>query len=281
MTRLHFISACFLAALCAVPAAAPAQQSFKQRFFAHNAVMTRLQPSWPTPLVEAEPRLTQYYRFAFSHQLTSSGAQTFTYGNGRGGGVIAWNRFEFDAFPPPYIQHNTPGAADGFGDPELLMKLRLISANAERGNYIATFLLGRTFPTGSHSNGAETGIWSPTLAGGVGLTRRIDVETSLGGSLPTGKIADQGRSIAWNGLAQVHTSRSTWLEVENNALYFIGGPHDSQMQNFLTPAGYYICRSPEWSSTHPFLIFATGMQIATSAFHTYNHNFIGEMRVLF
>jgi hypothetical protein len=243
--------------------------------------MAGLQPAWPTPLVEAEPRLTQYYRFAFSHQYTGSGAATLDYGNGRGGGIVAWNRCEFDAFPPGYIQHNTPGTADGFGDTELLVKLRLFSANAGHGNYIATFLLGRSFPTGSHTNGAQTGVWFPTLAGGKGITRRLDVESSLGGSMPTGKIAQQGRSIAWNTLTQLHTSTSTWLELENNALYHIGGPHDGHMENFLTPAAYYVLRSPEWSPTHPVLVFATGMQIATSAFHSNNHNFIAEMRILF
>jgi hypothetical protein len=290
VTRSRFISFCSLAALCAASAAAgaqqpapaaPAQQSFKQRFFAHNAVMAGLQPAWPTPLVEPEPRLTQYYRFAFSNQYTSSRTQTVDYGNGRGGGIVAWNRFEFDAYPPGYVQHNTPTSADGFGDTALLMKLRLASANAEHGNYIATFLLDRTFPTGSHTNGAKTGAWIPILAGGKGITRRIDVETALGGTLPTGKIADQGRSISWNALTQLHSSRSTWLEFENNALYFVGGPHDGQMQNFVTPAAFYIYRQPEWAPTHPFLVFTAGMQIATSRFHTYNHNFIGEMRILF
>jgi len=36
-----------------------------------------------------------------------------------------------------------------------------------------------------------------------------------------------------------------------------------------------------WGPTHPFLVFAEGMQIATSRFHTYNHNLISEMRILF
>ena len=245
--------------------------------------MARLQPSWPTPLVEPEPRLTQYYRFAFSNEYTSSDTQTVNYGNGRGGGIVAWNRIELDAYPPGYTQHNNSSDADGFGDTEVLGKLRLASANAsvQHGNYIVTFLLGRSFPTGSHANGAETGVWTPTLAGGKGLTRRVDVESSLGGSLPAGKTAEQGRSIAWNALAQMHITRSTWLELEDNVLYFVGGPHDGEKQNFLTPVAYYIFRRPEWKPTHPFLIFATGMQIATSAFHTYNHNFIGEMRIMF
>lgn len=275
ITRLVFV-----AALTAVCAAATAQQPFMERFLAHNAAMAGLQPAWPTPLVEPEPRLTQYYRFAFSREFTSTGSETVNYGNNRGGGIIAWNRFEFDALPPGYVQHNS-AAADGFGDFSALMKLRIVSADAAHGNYIATFLLGRSFPTGSYNNGAPTGVWTPTLAGGIGLSKRVNVETSLGGTMPTGKIAAQGRAIVWNALTQAHTSRSTWLEISDNATYYFEGSHDGRMQNFLTPAAFYIYRSPEWQATHPFLVFGAGMQIATSAFHTYNHNLIAEMRILF
>lgn len=283
MKRTQFISAYLLAIACLAAYAqqpASAKQSFKDRFFAHNAAMTRLQPGWPTPLVEAEPRLTQYYRFAFSHAYAPAGTETVNFGNARGGGIVAWDRCEFDVYPPGYVQHNS-ASADGFGDVAALMKFRIASANALHGNYIATFLLGRTFPTGSHSNGAETGTWDPTLAGGIGLGKRIDAETSLGGTLPTGKIAAQGRAIAWNALTQGHLTSSTWLELENNATFFRGGPHDGQMQNFITPGAFYVYKSPEWQPTHPFLVFAAGMQIATSRFHTYNHNMIAEMRILF
>ena len=38
------------------------------------------------------------------------------YGNGRGGGIVAFNRFEFDYCPPNYIQHNSASTPDGFGD---------------------------------------------------------------------------------------------------------------------------------------------------------------------
>lgn len=259
---------------------AQCQQSFRQRFFRHNYAAAAVEPAWPTPVVEAEPRLTQYYRFAFSNQYTAAGTQTMNYGNGRGGGIIAWNRMEFDVLPPPYIQHNST-AADGFGDTSVLAKLRLASGNAERGNYIVTALLSHTFATGSGSNGAQTDSWNPTLAGGKGLTRRIDVESSLGGSLPTGKIAAQGRAIAWNALVQDHVSGPIWLELENNATFFKGGSHDGLMQNFITPGAFYIYRDKEWQPEHPFFVFAGGMQIATSGFHTYNHNLIAEMRILF
>jgi hypothetical protein len=262
-----------------MPFQAGAQQSRMQRFRSHNASMTALQPSWPTPIVEAEPRITQYYRFAFSNQYAAAGTQTVNYGNGRGGGILAFNRFEFDWFPPNYVQHNS-AATDGFGDTAVLAKYRIASANAEHGNYILTAALGHTFATSAH-NGALTDVWTPTLCGGIGFLKHFDVESSLGGTLPTGKIAAQGRAIAWSALVHDRVTEHAWLEIENNATYFFAGSHDGKMQNFITPAAYYVVKKKDWSPAHPFFVFAEGMQIATSGFHTYNHNLISELRVLF
>jgi hypothetical protein len=275
---LAFVAATSISVTCS--RAASAQQSFRARFFAHNDVMSALQPTWPTPVVETEPRLTQYYRFSFSNQYTAAGTETTSYGNARGGGIIAWNRCEFDVLPPPYIQHNST-AADGFGDTSTLVKYRIVSGNAEHGNYILTAVLSHTFATGSAKNGALTDSWNPTLAGGKGLTKRLDVESSLGGSMPTGKISAQGRSITWNSLVQDHLTKSAWLELENNATFFRGGSHNGEMQNFVTPGAFYVFRRSDWKPTHPFLVFDGGMQIATSRFHTYNHNLVAEMRILF
>ena len=88
-------------------------------------------------------------------------------------------------------------------------------------------------------------------------------------------------SIAWTALAQAHATRHVWFEVENNATFFIGGSRDGKMQNFLTPAAFYVVRQKEWKATHPYFIIDGGMQIATSGFHTYNHNLISEMRMIF
>jgi hypothetical protein len=278
----------FVAGL-AYPSTAQAQQSpqaqqtgqdrFLARFFAHNYAMTALEPSWPTPLVESDPRLTQYYRFAFSNEYTPAGTQTVNYGNNRGGGIVAWNRVQIDWLPPSYSQHNS-SATDGFGDTSVLGKYRIASANADHGNYILTAILSHTFASSPH-NGALTDSWTPVLAGGVGFLRHFDAESALGGLLPTGKIAAQGRTIMWNALVQDHVARPIFLEIENNATFYVGGSHDGRMQNFITPAAYYVYKKSDWKPQHWFLVFAGGMQIATSQFHTYNHNTIAEMRILF
>ena len=107
---------------------------------------------------------------------------------------------------------------------------------------------------------------------GVGVT---------GGTLPTGKIGVQGRSVLWNALIHDHVTTHWWLELENNATYFVDGPRDGKMQNFITPATYYVIKKSEWKPTHPYFVLAEGVQIATSGFHTYNHNLISELRILF
>ena len=242
--------------------------------------MTALQPAMITPLVAPDPRVVQYAKLSFSNQYTAAGTQTVSYGNTRGLGIVSGNRFELDWIPPSYIQHNST-AADGFGDTSTMVKYRIASGNAEHGNFEVSAMLSHCFATGSHKNGAATDSYGPTLVGGYAFKKRFDVISSLGGSLPTGKIAAQGRSITWNALIQTHATRHIWFEVENNATFYHRGSHDGKMQNFITPAAFYVVRSKEWKPTHPFLIFDCGMQIATSGYHSYNHNLISEMRILF
>jgi len=256
-----------------------AQQSFTERFASHNGTMSALQPALITPFVGADPRLIQYARLSVAHQYTAAGTETVSYGNNRGAGIVVGKRFEFDYMPPAYIQHNST-AVDGFGDTAAVVKYRIASGNAESGNFDIAAILGHCFATGSHKNGASTGSFAPTLVGGYAF-RRFDVISSVGGTLPTGKISTQGRTIAWSALMQAHATRHVWFEVENNATFYFAGSHDGKMQNFVTPAAFYVVRKKEWKPLHPFFIIDGGMQFATSGFHTYNHNLISEMRVIF
>ena len=269
-------SSLLLAALLTVGVTGLPAQSFSE----HNSAMAKLQPAFITPLVAPDPRLIQYARFSVSHEYNAEGAETVNYGNGRGVGVIAGNRFEFDFVPPPYIQHNS-AAVDGFGDTSVLAKLRIASGDAESGNFDIAAVLSHCFATGSYKNGAATDSYSPAITAGFAFRRRLDVMTSLGGTLPAGKIYLQGRSITWNTLAQAHATPHVWFEVENNSTFYFAGSHDGKMQNFVTPAAFYVVRQKSWRPAHPFFIVDGGMQVATSGFHTYNHNLITEARVLF
>ena len=274
-----FLFLCSIAIPFAGAAAARAQQSFGEQFLGHNASMSALQPALITPLVAPDPRLVQYVKLSFANQYNAAGTQTVNFGNSRGIGLVAGNRVEFDVVPPPYIQHNSK-AMDGFGDMATLVKYRIMSGNAKHGNYELTAILNRCFATGSYKNGAATGSFGPAIAAAKAF-RRMDVIASLGGTLPTGKIAAQGRSIVWNSLFQAHVSRPVWFEIENNASFYFAGKNDGKIQDFVTPAVFYVFRKKEWKPQHPFLILDGGMQIATSHFHTYNHNLISELRILF
>lgn len=258
--------------------AMPGQSQFRM-LPANNPKMAAYQPALITPLVTPDPRLIQYARFSVSHQYTSAHAETINWGNCRGGGVIVGKRWEFDWIPPNYVVHNSK-AKDGAGDTSLVAKYRIASGNAEHGNYVVAAAVNRTFATGSYSNGGATGSFTPTVMG-AWAHRKMDVISSMSGLLPTGEVAKQGRTANSNTALQFHPVRPIWLEVENNATFFHGGPHDGEMQNFVLPAGLFVIRPKRWGLAHPWFIVDSGMQIATSHFHTYNHNLITEVRVLY
>lgn len=162
MRILRLISMMVAAVLWMGRTSLVAQPSQWERFRAHNAEVAGLQPAMVTPLVAADPRLIQYVRLAVSHEYAAAGNETVTYGNGRGAGMIAFRRFEFDVMPPPYIQHNST-ARDGFGDASAAMKVRVASGNAEHGNFDVAASLIHCFATGSHTNGARTDSFAATV----------------------------------------------------------------------------------------------------------------------
>ena len=125
-----------------------------------------------------------------------------------------------------------------------------------------------------------TGAYFPKLAVGKAFGR-FNAQTVVNGVLPTAKTALQGRAVEWNLTAQVRAGSHAWFDVENNATFILGGPCDGKVQNYVTPAAFYMVRRKEWQPTHLAMVFATGMQIATSSFHMYNQNLVTEMRILF
>src|SRR6185437_7800899 len=154
------------------------------------------QPSWSVPLVSPYPMLIQVFREDFSRQIAPARTATWNYGASRGLNLIPGFNSEFDFYPPPYIQHNTPKVKDGFGDVGFLYKYRILSANEKHGNYLLSAQVTATIATGSHSNGSTDASVSPTLLAGKGFGR-FDVISCLGGNLPTGDTDKLGRSVAW------------------------------------------------------------------------------------
>jgi hypothetical protein len=263
-----------MASACAVSS----QETSYEQFRGHNQAMTALQPAWMGPLIQSDSRLSQAARISVSNMYIPT--QTVSYGNNHGVSLIAANRFQFDFDPPAFFRNHCAALKDGFGNAAAQVKWRLASGNAEHGNFTLTAMLARSFTPGSQQNGMLTGAFFPKLAAGRAWGR-FNVQTVVDGVLPTGKVTAQGRAVEWNLTAQAHPNAHLWFDIENNATFNRGGPFDGKTQNFITPAAFYMVRRRGWEPTHAAVVFDTGMQIATSGFHLYNHNLISEMRILF
>jgi hypothetical protein len=279
MTRKTFA---LLFLLAATNTSLLGQDNFFAKWEARTSATQAKQPSWPPPLISPYPMLIQVFRADFTRQITPALTSTWNYGASRGLNLIPGFNSEVDVYYAPYIQHNTPKAIDGFGDVGFLYKYRILSRNEKDGNYMLSAQLTATIPTGSHSNGSPDSSVSPTLLSGKGFGK-FNVISCLGGTLPTEETNKVGRSIAWNTTAQYHISKYVWPELESNATWFFAGKNDGKKQNFVTP-GIVFSKfkfRPSDETSRVGVAFGAGMQIATSQFHTYNHELAFTSRLVF
>jgi hypothetical protein len=231
------------------------------------------------PLIQSDGRLGQAVRFSVSN-ADFSGTRTINYGNGKGISMIVDRRFQIDLDPPSYFRNHSTAEKDGFGNAGTQVKWRIASGNATHGNFAISAVLYHAFAPRVEQNLMLTPYYCPSIAAGKGFGRLALLGT-VGGLLPTSKIALQGRAIEWNSTAQMHLGKYSWFDVEDNAIFFHAGPLDGKMQNMITPAAFYMIRRNEWKPQHASVVFGTGMQIATSGYHYINHNLITEMRLVF
>jgi Putative MetA-pathway of phenol degradation len=258
------------------------QNNFFANWEARTTATQARQPSWPPPLVAPYPMLIQVFRTDISRQITPTHTDTWNYGAGRGLNLVPGHNSEIDVYYAPYMQHNAPKVKDGFGDVGFLYKYRFVSRNEKQGNFMLSAQLTATIPTGSYSNGSPDASVSPTLLSGKGWGK-LDVISCLGGNLPTEETNKIGRSIAWNTTAQYHLAKYVWPELESNSTWFFAGKNDGKKQNFLTPGVVFSKFKLRPSDEHSRMgaAFGAGMQIATSQFHTYNHNLVFTARYIF
>ncbi len=256
-----------------------AQESRYSAFRAHNADMMAVQPSWMGPLIQSDSRLSQSVRISVAN-FNQPGAQVLSYGNNHGVTLITERRLQFEFDPPAFFRNHSAALKDGFGNAAVQVKYRIASGNAEHGNYAVTAILAHDFAPRAYQNDLLSSVYGPRIAAGKAFGR-FNVQTTLGGFLPTAKVTEQGRAIEWNLTGQVHPNDKLWLDVENNAAFIKGSSFDGKTQNFMTPAAFYMLKRRDWGPTHSVAVLGAGMQIATSSFHFYNHNLITEVRVLF
>jgi hypothetical protein len=240
------------------------QDNFFAKWESRTSATQARQPSWPPPLVSPYPMLIQVFRADFTRQITPALTSTWNYGAGRGLNLIPGFNSEVDVYYAPYIQHNTPKAIDGFGDVGFLYKYRILSKNEKDGN------------------GSPDSSISPTLLSGKGFGK-FNVISCLGGTLPTEETNKVGRSVAWNTTAQYHISKYVWPELESNATWFFAGKNNGKKQNFVTPGIVFskFKLRPGDETSRIGVAFGAGMQIATSQFHTYNHELAFTTRFVF
>jgi hypothetical protein len=257
---------------------AAAQGAFVHEWLDHVTRIQNEEPHWISPLIMTTPRLEQKFREDVVRQSVPGGYVWDYNNNAKGVEFVPVRPIAITLnVVPPYLQHDVPGAKDGFGDVNFLLKYRFVARNEAKGNYVVTAFLGASVPTGSHQNGSNSATVSPTLAGGKGWGR-ANVESSLGGVLPVDSARTVGRSLVWNSVAQYHVGRYLWPEVESNATFYKGGPRDGKTQEFLTP-GVLLGRFPFHNRTG--ITLGLGMQIATSQYHAYNHAIVLSGRVPF
>ena len=283
MTRINPTTISARLRLCAFLAAlfltvAPARAQLLEEWQARVTQTQAEQPHWVTPLVTVTPRLEQEFRFDILRQRTPGGEDLLNLGGGKGLELIPSRRIEIIiAAPPPYLIHHDRNIKDGFGDETFLLKYRVASGNEEHSSYILTFFLGGSIPTGSYKNGSPAAVVTPTVAAGKGFGK-LSVQSTLGVGLPVDSVQRLGHSVAWNTAFQYRAKRFLWPELEVNSTFFKGGLNDGKKQTFLTP-GVVIGRFPLHKRMG--LTLGTGMQIAATHFHAFDHDFIITARLPF
>ena len=235
------------------------------------------QPDWLSPLATTSGRLKQEFRYDIWDQPAGGGNRSYQFGGSKGLEFITSSRTQILIGVPTYTLVSPNGPPSGFGDLPLMLKFRISSAERTEGNYLVTFLLVATAPTGSHRYGAGDAVLTPTMALGKGW-RRFDVQSTLGVNLPAGDTAKLGRQLLWNTAFQYRAAWKLWPELEANSTFYTTGKYAGETQLFLTP-GLGIGRA---HLAGPFrLSAAVGMQIAATQFHTYNHRWMLSTRVSF
>jgi hypothetical protein len=232
-----------------------------------------------TPIVTVTPRLEQELRYEQFWESQPHGAWLDSYGGGKGLELIPMQNVEVILGIPAYQVHSSPKEANGFADWPLLFKYRILSGNAEHGDYILTAFLGFTFPTGNNNNTNHYEITTPTLAFGKGFGK-FDIQSTFGVSIPSigGLHRGPGTPILWNTALQYHLDRFFWPEVEFNYTYWPNGTDRYRKQLFVTP-GIIFGKFPIHGRIG--LTIGAGVQIAVTDNPTYYRNVVLTARLPF
>jgi hypothetical protein len=262
----------------AAPESCPVVDYFTHWFDRVNEIQAE-QPHWVTPLVTVTPRLEEELRYDQFHETVPGGNSLDVYGGGKGVELIPLRPVEVIIGVPAWETENTSPRKSGWADETFLLKYRLLSANAENGDYILTAFFGLSVPSGSDDFSAHHYGFTPTIAFGKGFGR-FDIQSTVGVSFPdNGATASgPGTPILYNTALQYHVEKYLWPEVEFNYTYWPNGEHKYKNQLFVTP-GLALGRIPVWHRVGVTLV--AGYQVAVSDKPLTRNNFILSARIPF
>jgi hypothetical protein len=257
------------------------QENFFSNWEHRTSVTQAKQPAWPPPLITTYVALIQVERADFIRQTASNHVQTWNLDGSKGLNLIPFANTEIDTNLPGYFEHSSPTVKNGAGDMSFVLKYRFLTGNASHGNYVLSSFLSATIPTGSYKNGSADATVSPNIGVGKGFGW-FDVQSTLGASLPVMDTATLGRTIASNTAMQAHIAKYFWPEVEFNSTWYNGGANGGKNQSFATPGMLFTHKlRPAEAKSRLGLCVGAGEQIATSHFHSYNHEIAVTTRLIF
>jgi len=232
---------CCLAALVAVGSTARAEDTpspaaqFVADWSKRVEDSRNSQPQWLPPLNTLSPLITQLLREDIYYQWAANGSQTLNVGANKGLFLVPAKTIEVDIGVPTFEQRYDVQPAYGLLDWQFLqIKQRLLSANKEEGNYIATAAFAAQVPTGAKAftNGAV--VLTPSLAGGIGFGD-LNVQAATSFAILTTSGATLGTSWATNVTFQYQLAGIFWPEFEVNWTHWLGGTQrDGKDQLFFT-----------------------------------------------
>jgi hypothetical protein len=249
------------------------------------------QPHWVTPLVTVTPRLEEEYRYDQLWQAQPHGKALDNFGANKGLELIPFQNTEIILGVPGWVAHNgalphkpkkgkKPGpkpATDGWADETFLIKYRILSGNAENGDYILTAFMGFQVPTGDDGNSSGHTIYTPTIAFGKGFGN-FDFQSTVGVAIPNGGVDRLSMPLNWNTAFQYRIFRYFWPELEFNYTWFTLGENTGKSQLFITP-GLLIGRIPIHDRVG--MTFGAGYQVAVTHHPAYNNAVIATGRIPF
>ena len=249
------------------------------------------QPHWVTPLVTVTPRLEEEYRYDQLWQAQPHGKALDNFGANKGLELIPFQNTEIILGVPGWVAHNgalphkpkkgkKPGpkpASDGWADETFLIKYRILSGNAENGDYILTAFMGFQVPTGDDGNSSGHTIYTPTIAFGKGFGN-FDFQSTVGVAIPNGGVDRLSMPLNWNTALQYRIFRYFWPELEFNYTWFTLGENTGRSQLFITP-GLLIGRIPIHDRVG--MTFGAGYQVAVTHHPAYNNAVIATGRIPF